>query len=249
MKILVVDDHVLIRDALRGVLTELDDAANVLEAADGATAMRLLEENTDLNLVLLDLTLPDRDGFSLMAELKTRHPTTSVVVMSALQDRASVTRALDLGALGFIPKSAQRDVMLSALRLIFSGGIYIPPQILEREPPVMKPATRADNLPFMFEDCVLDTQRRELRRSGKLISIEPQVFDLLEYLIRNRERVVSKDDLLDAIWGGRIVSEAALSTRINAARSAIGDNGEEQRLIRTLLRKGFRFVGAVDQRE
>ena len=76
-------------------------------------------------------------------------------------------------------------------------------------------------------------------------SVAPQVFDLLDYLIRNRERVVSKDDLIDAIWNGRIVSDAALTTRLNAARTAIGDSGEEQHLIKTLPRKGFRFVGAV----
>ena len=78
-----------------------------------------------------------------------------------------------------------------------------------------------------------------------VVSITPQVFDLLDYLIRNRERVVSKDDLINAIWNGRIVSDAALTTRLNAARGAIGDSGEEQRLIKTLPRKGFRFVGQV----
>jgi TolB-like protein len=79
------------------------------------------------------------------------------------------------------------------------------------------------------------------------VSIAPQVFDLLDFLIRNRERVVSKDDLMNAIWNGRIVSDAALTTRLNAARSAIGDTGEKQRLIKTLPRKGFRFVGAVQE--
>jgi TolB-like protein/DNA-binding winged helix-turn-helix (wHTH) protein len=98
---------------------------------------------------------------------------------------------------------------------------------------------------YSFEDFSLDTARRELRRSGALIALQPQVFDLLEYSIRNRERVVSKDDLLVAVWNGRIVSESTLSTRINAARSAIGDSGEEQRLIRTAHGKGIRFVGAV----
>src|SRR5260370_27471695 len=98
---------------------------------------------------------------------------------------------------------------------------------------------------FSFEDYVLDTGRRELRRGRAVIAVQPQVFDLLEYLISNRERVVTKDDMLDAIWGGRIVSESALTTRINAARTALGDNGEEQRLIRTLPRKGIRFVGVV----
>jgi DNA-binding winged helix-turn-helix (wHTH) protein len=98
---------------------------------------------------------------------------------------------------------------------------------------------------YSFEDFSLDTARRELRRSGALIALQRQVFDLLEYLIRNRERVVSKDDLLAAVWNGRIVSEVNLSTRINAARSAIGDSGEEQRLIRTAHGKGFRFIGAA----
>ena len=84
-------------------------------------------------------------------------------------------------------------------------------------------------------------------RGARLVSIAPQVFDLLDYLIRNRERVVSKDDLISAVWDGRIVSDAALTTRLNAARSAIGDSGEKQRLIKTLPRKGFRFVGAVQE--
>jgi class 3 adenylate cyclase/DNA-binding winged helix-turn-helix (wHTH) protein/tetratricopeptide (TPR) repeat protein len=100
-------------------------------------------------------------------------------------------------------------------------------------------------LRYLFEDCALDTDRRELRRGTALLSLEPQVFDLLVYLIGNRKRVVSKDDLLTSIWHGRIVSESALSTRINLARSAIGDNGREQRLIKTLPRKGLRFVGIV----
>ena len=102
---------------------------------------------------------------------------------------------------------------------------------------------------YLFEDCVLDTDRRELRRGAEAVSVAPQVFDLLEYLIRNRERVVSKDDLIAAIWNGRVVSDAAVTTRINVARAAIGDSGEEQRLIRTLPRKGFRFVGAVREEE
>jgi DNA-binding winged helix-turn-helix (wHTH) protein len=98
---------------------------------------------------------------------------------------------------------------------------------------------------FLFEDYALDTDRRELRQGSVAIPVEPQVFDLLAYLIKNRERVASKDDLVAAIWGGRIVSESTLATRVNAARCAIGDNGAEQRLIKTLSRKGLRFVGAV----
>ncbi|WP_375783480.1 winged helix-turn-helix domain-containing tetratricopeptide repeat protein [Bradyrhizobium sp. Pha-3] len=98
---------------------------------------------------------------------------------------------------------------------------------------------------YYFNDLTLDSGRRELRRGNALVAVEPQVFDLLEFLIRARDRVVSRDEVLAAVWHGRIVSEATLSSRVNAARTAIGDNGEEQRLIRTLPRKGLRFVGDV----
>ena len=100
---------------------------------------------------------------------------------------------------------------------------------------------------LLFGDCALDPARRELSRGGEPVHIEPQVFDLLLHLIHNRDHVVSKDDLLSAVWRGRIVSESTLSTRINAARSAIGDSGERQQLIRTVARRGLRFVGEVTQ--
>lgn len=98
---------------------------------------------------------------------------------------------------------------------------------------------------YRFEEYVLDTDRRELRQGGDLVPLAPQVFDILVYLIRHRERVISKDDLMAAVWGGRIVSESALTTRLNGARKAIGDSGEAQRLIKTLPRKGVRFIGDV----
>ena len=100
---------------------------------------------------------------------------------------------------------------------------------------------------FLFGDMVLDAERRELRSGSELIPIEPQVFDILDFLIRNRDRVVSKDDLLTAIWGGRLVSDSAIAARINAARRAVGDSGEQQHWIRTIARKGFRFVGDVSE--
>jgi TolB-like protein/Tfp pilus assembly protein PilF len=104
-------------------------------------------------------------------------------------------------------------------------------------------------LRYLFDDFSLDPDRRELHRGGDPIAIEPQVFDVLEFLVRSRDRVVSRDDLLAAVWHGRIVSEATLSSRINSARAAIGDSGEEQRLIRTLPRKGLRFVGDVREED
>ena len=102
---------------------------------------------------------------------------------------------------------------------------------------------------YLFEKCTLDTDRRELRRGANLVALEPQVFDLLVHLIRHRDRVVSKDDLLESVWHRRAISESALFNRINAARSAIGDTGDRQRLIKTLPRRGLRFVGAVREED
>jgi DNA-binding winged helix-turn-helix (wHTH) protein/Flp pilus assembly protein TadD len=107
------------------------------------------------------------------------------------------------------------------------------------------PSDGSIDLLYVFDDYLLDPDRCELRRGSSPVAIEPQAFDLLQYLIRHRERVVSRDELIESIWAGRLVSESALSTRINAVRNAIGDSGTQQRLIKTLPRRGIRFVGDV----
>jgi TolB-like protein len=104
-------------------------------------------------------------------------------------------------------------------------------------------------MPFLFEDYCLDANRRELKRGSEFIHVGPKVFDLLLFLVQNREQVVTKDDLLQAVWEGRIVSESTLTSHINAVRKAIGDTGREQRLIRTVSRKGVRFVGKIVEEE
>ena len=98
---------------------------------------------------------------------------------------------------------------------------------------------------YVFADCEIDCERRELHRNGAPVHLEPQVFDVLVHLVRNHDRVVTKDELLQAVWNGRVVSEDALTSRIRSARRAIGDTGEDQQLIRTVQRRGFRFVGHV----
>ncbi len=104
---------------------------------------------------------------------------------------------------------------------------------------------RGGKVLYLFEDFALDEERRELRANGTIVRIEPQVFDLLVFLIENRDRVVSKDDLIASVWSGRVVSDSTLDSRVNAARKALADSGKEQRLIRTVARKGFRFVGEL----
>jgi DNA-binding NarL/FixJ family response regulator len=130
MKVLVVDDHPLIREALRNVLAELDAQSELLESADSAGALRTAATHPDIDLVLLDLNLPDAQGFTTLEELRRRRPATALVVCSAQHDHQHVARAIALGAAGYIPKSTSHDVMVNALRLVCSGGMYLPPEVL-----------------------------------------------------------------------------------------------------------------------
>lgn len=132
MKVLIVDDHALIRDALARVLTGLVPEAVVREAAEPHAAFEVIEREPDLDLVLLDLALPGMHGLTALQSLRSRHPSVSVVVVSATADRDTVQRAFDDGAMGFIPKSSSNDVLKNALALVLAGGIYLPPEILGR---------------------------------------------------------------------------------------------------------------------
>lgn len=199
MKILVIDDHVLIREGLRGVLKELKGDAVVLEASNYSQAMQVIVEHPDLDLILLDLHLPDRDGFSVLTELGERHPAISVVVLSAQQDRASVVRALDLGALGFIPKSGQGEVMLRALELVFAGGVYIPPEILARDEPSPRQSDDkppAANRPAVSPADLGLTERQvdvlSLMMQGKSNKAICRVLNLAEPTVKNHVTAILK---------------------------------------------------------
>ncbi|MGY3038167.1 DNA-binding NarL/FixJ family response regulator [Bradyrhizobium sp. USDA 4354] len=131
MKVLVVDDHTLIREALHGVLKQLKREAVIFEASSSREAMHVVEQHPDISLILLDINLPDRDGFSVLCELRHRYATIAIIILSSSDDQETVRRAFKLGALGFIPKTTEREVMLNAIELVFSGGVYIPSEILE----------------------------------------------------------------------------------------------------------------------
>jgi CheY-like chemotaxis protein len=133
MKVLVVDDHPLIREAALTMLNQLKRGTVVLEASSAQQTVEITEKHPDISLILLDITLPDRDGFSLLSELRDRYPATAIVVLSASQDQEEVQRAFSLGVLGYIPKTTRREVMLNAIELVLSGGLYIPSAVLEGE--------------------------------------------------------------------------------------------------------------------
>jgi DNA-binding NarL/FixJ family response regulator len=193
MKILIVDDHVLIRDALRSVIRALIDHAIMFDASDCRQAMHLSEAHPDLHLILLDLNLPDRDGFAMLAELRKRYATISVVVLSASRDRENIIRALDLGALGFIPKSAPRDVMVNALRLIFGGGIYIPPEALGRsEPKEQQPVTERRVSPAELGFTERQMEVLALMMQGKSNKAISRILDVAEPTVKHHVTAILK---------------------------------------------------------
>ena len=126
LKILIVDDHALFREGLHYVLDKLEEQVVILEAADFNHAMRQLADNPDLDLMLLDLNMPGTDGFTALNMMSKNHSTVPVVIISASNQQDHIRRAMDSGALGYIPKDSANTVMQQALRLVLSGGIYVP---------------------------------------------------------------------------------------------------------------------------
>jgi len=131
MKILLADDHTLFRAGMRHVLAQLAVDMEIIEASDCDQALQAVESHHDVSLVLLDLQMPGRDGFAALDVFSQNYSTLPIVVLSASESRNDMRRALDHGAMGFIPKSATAPVLLQALRLVLAGGIYVPPALLQ----------------------------------------------------------------------------------------------------------------------
>jgi DNA-binding NarL/FixJ family response regulator len=197
MKILLSDDHGLIREAVRSVLQELVPDGSVLEASDGRRTVELIAQNPDIDLVLLDLNLPDRDGLALLGEVRTRYPAISVVVLSAFQDQPTIRKALRLGALGFIPKNTERDVMINALRLVFAGGIYIPREALDQPAAAAAPNGKAPpDLRRRLPPGVVLTDRQgevlALVMEGKSNKAISRDLDVAEHTVKNHVTAIFK---------------------------------------------------------
>ena len=139
VKVLIADDHALFRDGMKHLLARLADEVTVLEAGNCGDALATIESDPTIDLVLLDLVMPGADGFTALETLTSKPSAVPVVVLSASERREDMRRALDAGALGFIPKSVTTGVMLSALQLILAGGVYVPPELLSATPPADPP--------------------------------------------------------------------------------------------------------------
>jgi DNA-binding NarL/FixJ family response regulator len=173
MKILVCDDHTLVREGLRGVLEELGGPVELLEAREGGEALRLAGEHADLDLVLLDLQMPGMDGWSGLRRLRSLHPTLPVVILSASESAADVRAALDGGASGFVPKGAPASELLAALRLVLGGGVYVPRAALGALP---APAGAGE-----------ERARRRRERAAQLTPRQLEVLALMARGLTNRE--------------------------------------------------------------
>ncbi len=167
MKVLVCDDHAVFRDGLRSVLGDLDGSFEILEAESGEAALSLVAEHPDLDLVLLDLEMPGLGGASALEQLRQDHPGTPVVIVSSHQDAGVMRKVIEGGASGFIPKSSKRPVLASALGLVLSGGVYVPPELLTAP-------TESQG------------QRRK-RRVGELTERQREVLALLARGLTNKE--------------------------------------------------------------
>lgn len=217
MKILVIDDHPLIQEALEHVLKALDPAVDLVRAHDASEAHAALSREPDTDLILLDLTLPGCDGFVLLGDLREEWPATPLLVLSATHDRATVERALDLGAMGFIPKTANTRVLLDALRLVLAGGVYIPSHTSGltgaiRPRSAMKPeqlgltARQADVLKLLVEGKPNKLICRDLRLSEGTVKVH--VSAILRALnVRSRSQAIvelaRRGVTVDALAGRR----------------------------------------------
>lgn len=173
MKILIADDHVLFREGLRQMLLQLSDEVTVIEAADHEGVLHLAAQHADADLALLDLNMPGKDPLTALAAILAQSPTIPIVVLSASEDLDDVRRVLEAGAMGFIPKRETAKVILSALRLVLSGGIYIPPMLMQKDPALGVRRGEAGFTPRQRE--VL--QRLVLGKSNKEIGREMSLSD------------------------------------------------------------------------
>jgi DNA-binding NarL/FixJ family response regulator len=180
VKILIVDDHPLIREAMRSVLKQLDGAIEVLEAGTCDEALAIAGREPELALVLLDLRLPGTSGLAGLQVLRERHPSVPVVVLSASEDRGEVMRALDLGAMGFIPKTQPSGVMIGALKLVLSGGVYLPADVMSQP----MPTAQASDTEGIYDP----------KAQGAELGLTPRQAEVLSLLIQGKpNKLICRD--------------------------------------------------------
>jgi DNA-binding NarL/FixJ family response regulator len=231
MKVLLIDDHPLILAALKAVIQGLGDDVTVVGAASARVARQTLKKNSDFDLVLLDLQLGDADGFDLLPELRGAYPALPVVVVSASDRASDVIRAIDLGAMGFVPKRASNDTLFDALRQVMSGGIYVPPMTLGTEAPAPRPD---DSSAAVARRVGREAAAAEYQTTPPLaaLGLTPRQTDVLALLLQGkpnkmiaRELSVSVETVKDHV--AAVLRALGVSSRTQAVL-AVGQITREQ---------------------
>ena len=222
MKVLLVDDHPLILSALQTVIKGLGDDVTVLGAGSAAEARAALQRDADFDLVLLDLSLGDADGFEVLTEFRTAYPALPVVVVSASDRTSDVIRAIDLGAMGFVPKRASNDQLFDALRMVMSGGLYVPPMMLGLDAPLSEGDTVPDVMrPVGNVSSQADYQRTPL--SLESVGLTPRQSDVLALLLQGKPNKLIARELN--------VSVETVKDHVAAVLRALGVNSRTQAVL------------------
>ena len=184
MKVLLIDDHPLILQALQSVIQGLGSDTTVVGAGSARAARETLKADPDFDLVLLDLQLGDADGFDVLVEFRSKYPALPVVVVSASDRTSDVIRAIDLGAMGFVPKRASNDTLFEALHMVMSGGIYVPPMTMGSEPPAPKP--EGDTVPSVLRVLREQAQDSGFQQQSPLatLGLTPRQTEVLALLLK-----------------------------------------------------------------
>ena len=222
MKVLLVDDHPLILSALQAVIKGLGDDVSVLGAGSAAEARAALKQDSEYDLVLLDLSLGDADGFEVLTELRAAYPSLPVVVVSASDRTSDVIRAIDLGAMGFVPKRSSNDQLFEALRMVMSGGLYVPPMMLGLD---MTPAD-GDTVPDVMRHAGSTSHQGDYQRapmSLESVGLTPRQGDVLALLLQGKPNKLIARELN--------VSVETVKDHVAAVLRALGVNSRTQAVL------------------
>ena len=196
MKVLLIDDHPLILSALQSVIQGVGDDVTVVGASSARAARETLKADSDFDLVLLDLALGDADGFDVLVEFRAKYPALPVVVLSASDRSSDVIRSIDLGAMGFVPKRASNESLFEALRMVMSGGIYVPTMTMGAEPRSEPPLPEGDTVPGVLRVVRENAQGTPFQTQAPLASfgLTPRQTDVLALLLQGKpNKLIARD--------------------------------------------------------
>lgn len=230
--VLVVDDDPDQQWMVENYLGE--KGYNVKSVGDG-TAMRQALAVDSYDMVIMDVGLPGEDGFSLTRYLRDNHDA-GIIMVTAANDLIDRVLGLELGADDYLCKPIEPRELHARIKSVMRR---------HNKAGASPPEAGADDQCYYFDEYSLDKKRFLLSHNGEPCFVEPKCIDLLIFLIENHDRVVTKDEVLSAIWPGRVIAESTISTLVKQLRKSIGDNGKEQSLIRTVHGRGFQFVGQL----